>query len=195
MTGQSKIVFVSKNPGKAREVKFILEKFELSVEVAPLEKVEIQADTSEKIAGESALELFTRMSGGFIVEDAGLYVASLSGFPGPYSHYVLGTIGCNGILRLLALTDSREAYFESAIAYADSGGRVKTFLGMVNGTISHEVRGKEGFGFDPIFIPSGGFKTFGELSLREKSEISHRRRSLEAFAKWYRTVKLAAPQS
>ncbi len=191
MTGQSKIVFVSKNPGKAREVKFILKKFELSVEVAPLEKVEIQADTSEKIAGQSARELLPRMREGFIVEDAGLHISAFSGFPGPYSHYALDTIGCNGILRLLGPTDSREAYFESAIAYADSNGGVKTFLGRVNGVISHEVRGEEGFGFDPIFIPSGGLKTFGELSMGEKSEISHRRRSLEAFVRWYRTVKLA----
>ena len=195
MTGQSKIILVSKNPGKTREAKFILDKFGLSVEVAPLEKVEIQANTSEKIASESARELLPRMSKEFIVEDAGLYVTSLSGFPGPYSHYVLETIGCDGVLRLLGPTHSREAYFESAIAYADSNGRVKTFLGRVDGTISHEVRGKEGFGFDPIFIPSGGTKTFGELSLVEKSEISHRRRSLEAFAHWYRTMKLAAPQS
>ncbi len=195
MTSQTKITFISKNSGKAREAKFILEKFGMSIEVAPLEKVEIQADTSEKIATESARELIPRMGEGFIVEDAGLFVASLSGFPGPYSHYALETIGCEGILKLLGSTASREAYFESAIAFADSGGHVKTFLGRVNGKISNEVRGKEGFGFDPIFIPSGAARTFGELSLGEKSEISHRRRSLEAFAEWYRATKLATAQS
>jgi len=195
VTRQSKIVFVSQNPGKTREVKFILEKFGLSPEVTSLEKVELQAGTSEKIAEESARELLARIGKEFIVEDAGLYVTSLSGFPGPYSHYVLDTIGCSGILRLLDPNQSREVYFESAVAYADNNQRVKTFLGRVDGIISPEVRGKEGFGFDPIFIPSGGLKTFGEVSLAEKSEISHRRCSLEAFAKWYRTMKLAAPQS
>ena len=195
MKSQNKIIFVSTNRGKAREARFILEKFGLSVEVAQIDKVEIQANTSEKIACESARELLPRMSREFIVEDAGLYVASLSGFPGPYSHYVLETIGCDGVLRLLGPTAPREAYFESAIAYSDIDGHVKTFLGRVNGTISLEIRGSEGFGFDPIFIPSGGTKTFAEVGLSEKSEISHRRRSLEAFAHWYRTVKLAAPQS
>lgn len=193
--GQGRIVFVSKNPGKIREVQFILEKFALSVAVAALEKVEIQTDTSAEIAAESAHELLSRMNDPFIVEDAGLYVPSLSGFPGPCSHYVLGTIGCEGVLKLLEPMGSRAAYFESAVAYADDGGRAKTFLGRVNGTLSTEVRGTGGFGFDPIFIPVGTSKTFGEMSLSEKSEISHRRRSLEAFAKWYRASNLAAPQS
>jgi XTP/dITP diphosphohydrolase len=195
VTSQGEIVFVSRNPGKAREVKFILEKFDLSVEIADLEKVEIQADNSSQIAEESARELIPRINMSFIVEDAGLYVPSLSGFPGPYSHYVLGTIGCEGILKLLEATDSRAAYFESTVAYANSGGHIETFLGRVNGNISREVRGKEGFGFDPIFIPLGSLKTFGEVSLDEKSEISHRRRSLEAFAEWYRHTALAPPQS
>lgn len=195
MTDRRKIVFVSRNPGKAREVRFILEQFGLSVQVTDLEKVEIQADSSIKIAEQSARELLPRMKGEFIVEDAGLYVPSLSGFPGPYSHYVLGTIGCEGILTLLGASDSRTAYFESSVAYSHNSGHVETFLGRVNGVISREMRGTEGFGFDPIFVPLGSSKTFGEVSIGEKSEISHRRRSLEAFAEWYRTTKLAAPQS
>ena len=195
MTTRPNIVFVSRNPGKAREVKFIIEKFDLCVELNDLEKVEIQGDSSVRIAEESARELLPRIKRAFIVEDAGLYVPSLSGFPGPYSRHVLGTLGCQGVLKLLESTDSRAAYFESTVAYADGDGKIETFLGRVNGTISREIRGKEGFGFDPIFVPLGSSKTFGELSLEEKSEISHRRRSLQAFAEWYDAPNLAAPQS
>lgn len=195
MTTRPNIIFVSRNPGKAREVKFILEKFDLCVELNDLEKVEIQAHNSVRIAEESARELLPRIKRSFIVEDAGLYVPSLSGFPGPYSHYVLGTLGCQGVLKLLESTDSRAAYFESTVAYADGDGNIETFLGRVNGNISFNIRGQEGFGFDPIFLPVGWSKTFGEVSLEEKSEISHRRRSLEAFAEWYYAKNLAAPQS
>ncbi len=195
MTTQGKIVFVSRNPDKAREVKFILEKFGLAVEIVALEKVEIQADSSVEIAKESARELLPRMKAPFIVEDAGLYIPFLSGFPGPYSHYALGTIGCEGVLQLLGETDSRAAYFESSVAYANTRGHIETFLGRVNGSISREIRGKKGFGFDPIFIPVGSKKTFGEISLEEKSEISHRRRALEAFSVSFRAANLMATQS
>ncbi len=195
MTHQDSIVFVSKNPGKIREARFILEKFGLKVEVAELDKVEMQADSSSEIALHSARQLLPCISEPFVLEDAGLYVSSLSGFPGPYSHYVLQTIGCEGLLKLLGSTDSREAYFESAVAYSDRGGLVKTFLGRVNGTISWGMRGEGGFGFDPIFVPLGSLKTFAEVSINEKSEISHRRRSLEAFARWYHSRNFATPQS
>lgn len=195
MTSQGKLVFISRNPGKAREVRFILEKFGLSVEIVSLEKVEIQADSSVEIAKESSRELLQRVKEPFIVEDAGLYIPILSGFPGPYSHYVLGTIGCEGVLKLLGEMDSRTAYFESSLAYAGANRHIETFLGRVNGSISREIRGKEGFGFDPIFIPVGSKKTFGEVSLDEKSEISHRRRALEAFVEWFRTSNLMATQS
>ncbi len=195
MKEQHKISFVSRNQGKIREARFILEKFGIGVESVELEKVEIQSDKPEEIASASARTLLSQLADPFIVEDAGLFVPALSGFPGPYSHYVLGTVGCEGVLRLLGSSSQRDAYFASAAAYADRSGEVRTFVGKVDGTISHEVRGREGFGFDPIFIPAGKTKTFGELSLEEKSEISHRRRSLEAFANWYRRRDLMAPQS
>ncbi len=157
--------------------------------------MEIQSGSSTEIARQSARELLSRVQGPFIVEDAGLYIPSFSGFPGPYSHYALGTIGCEGVLKLLGETDSRAAYFESSVAYADMNRHVETFLGRVNGSISREIRGKEGFGFDPIFIPVGSEKTFGELNIEEKSEISHRRRALEAFAVRFGAANLMATQS
>jgi XTP/dITP diphosphohydrolase len=189
------IVFVSRNQGKNREANYILEKFDLSVQVAELDKIEIQADNVAEIASQSARELIPSMTKPFIVEDAGLHIHFLKGFPGPYSHYALETIGCEGILKLLGPRDSRDAYFESAVAYADPTGTVKTFVGRVEGSLSIEVRGGQGFGYDPIFIPSGWTKTLGEVSISEKSEISHRRRSMESFANWFLALNLTSPQS
>jgi XTP/dITP diphosphohydrolase len=117
-----------------------------------------------------------------IVEDDGLFVDSLSGFPGQYSSFVFKTIGNDGILKLLAGSTKRSAYFLSLIAFYD--GRILSISeGRVNGRITDRIT-EGGWGYDPIFVPDGTDLTFAELE-KNKNEYSHRKRALEKFAQWY----------
>ena len=116
------------------------------------------------------------------MEDSGLFIDALNGFPGPYSSYVFRTLGNRGIVKLLDGMENRKAYFLSVVAYAD-GCEIRSFTGKVKGNISREIRGGEGFGFDPVFEVSG--KTFGEVSIKEKNEISHRKHAFESFFTWF----------
>jgi XTP/dITP diphosphohydrolase len=123
---------------------------------------------------------------GVLVEDAGLYVHALGGFPGPYSAYAFKTIGVAGIISLLRSSPAkRGARFVSSLAYCEPLGKPSQFEGSARGTITTRPRGTRGFGFDPIFLPEGGRKTFGELTIEEKSAISHRADSMRKFATWY----------
>ena len=120
-----------------------------------------------------------------IVEDAGLFIKALKGFPGTYSSYVQETLGNQGILKLLDGVNDRYAEFRSVIGYCAPNSEPKIFLGKVIGEIAVEEKGDLGFAFDPIFyVPNEG-KTFGELTTEEKNQFSHRKNSLEKFIKWY----------
>jgi len=173
---------VSENPGKLREAQFVLGKFGLGAKPVKAEKLEVQSDSLEEIARVAAEHLLGRVPEPFIVEDSGLFIASLKGFPGPYSSYVYRTIGCEGVLKLMLGIEDRRAKFVCAAALG-FGGRVHVFTGEVEGVISEKPKGQGGFGFDPIFVPLGHAKTFAEMTLEEKCAVSHRSKALEALAK------------
>jgi XTP/dITP diphosphohydrolase len=120
------------------------------------------------------------------VDDTAFSVKALRGFPGPYAAYVLDAIGYQGILRLLEGVEERSASFETAIAYADRAG-IRIFRGLIDGVITRAPRGREGFGYDPIFEVDG--KTMAEMPIDEKNRISHRARALSAFGEWWRGEK------
>src|SRR5581483_6052070 len=121
-----------------------------------------------------------------IVEDDGLFIQGLGGFPGPYSSYIFRTIGNTGILKLLSGSSNRSALFVSVLVYTD-GKTTRRFVGKVVGTISVKTTWT-GWGYDPIFIPSGQNKTFGKLG-EEKTLISHRAHAVRSFAIWYNRYK------
>ena len=114
-----------------------------------------------------------------MLEDAGLFIDALRGFPGVYSKYVFFTIGLPGILQLLQGAENRKAVFRSVYAYSEPGQKPVIVVGECNGTISTEPRGEHGFGYDPLFIPKGAKKTFGEMTIEEKNQYSHRAKALE----------------
>jgi len=151
-------------------------------------KVEIQSSSLAQIASFAADEISRVHSGIVAAEDSGLFVESLSGFPGPFTSYAYQTVGPAGILRLLANSPNRTAHFEAAIAVSISGRTLKIFLGQVNGAIAKSRRGSNGFGFDSIFIPTGKLSTFGEMSTTQKNMQSHRQRAFGKLARWYRTL-------
>ncbi len=180
------INFITGNPHKALEVKHILSEYNIEVRVVNYPKIEIQSDTLEKIACYAALQAAIALNIPVVVEDSGLFICSLNGFPGPYSAYVYKTIGLKGVLKLMENVKDRRAKFVCVVAYAEPGGYIKLFKGKAEGYISYTIRGKGGFGYDPIFIPvEFGNKTYAELTLNEKCSISHRGKAFRKFAKWF----------
>lgn len=162
---------------KYEEVKPIAESYGIALEVCSDIKLEVQSDRLEDIAVKSAMIIYAISGKPVLVEDAGLFIEALNGFPGPYSSYVYKTIGIKGVLKLLNGVSNRRAYFKSASAIAFHKG-VLLATGIVYGQIALEPRGSKGFGFDPIFIPEGAEKTFAEMSVEEKNSISHRAQSV-----------------
>jgi XTP/dITP diphosphohydrolase len=116
------------------------------------------------------------------IEDSGLFIDALKGFPGVYSSYVLKTIGIHGVLKLMRNIDDRGAEFVSVVGLKYMG-KVKIFKGVVTGSISLEPRGDKGFGYDPIFIPHGSERTFAEDRIL-KMKISHRKKALDKLAEY-----------
>ncbi|MBO3802798.1 MAG: XTP/dITP diphosphatase [Candidatus Brockarchaeota archaeon] len=180
-----KLIFVTGNPGKFLEAKELLGKYGIRLEQADIEVTEPQSDDLEEVAVKCAEEALKKAGERFIIEDSGLFVNSLNGFPGVYSSYVHRKIGCEGILRLLAGSADRSAYFMAALAYGEPGSGVRLFTGRVDGNVATEPRGKSGFGYDPLFIPFGSHSTFAEMSIEEKNKFSHRAKALKAFASWF----------
>lgn len=184
-SNRTRILFATSNPGKLEEARKVLAPMGFIVEGYDGKGTEIQADTTREVAAHTAMGAAARAGRPVIVEDAGLFVDGLKGFPGVYSAYALRTIGLDGLVRLLGGSRSRRASFVSSVAYCEPGGKPEVFDGSVRGTIALQPRGSRGFGFDPIFVPSGRRRTFGELSIEEKCRVSHRSRALRKFAAWY----------
>jgi XTP/dITP diphosphohydrolase len=180
------VLFATSNHGKLEEARAILAPYGISVEQYDGKGIEIQADTTKEVAAYASKGAANTAGRAVLVEDAGLFVESLEGFPGPYSAYAFKTIGVAGIIALLRLSRrGRAAKFVSSLAYCHPLGEPTLFEASVQGTIATKPRGTKGFGFDPIFIPDGGDRTFGELTVEEKSSVSHRAGSMKKFAKWY----------
>lgn len=177
-----RLAFVTSNPGKVEEARKYFEPLGVEVYQLKVSYPEIQADTLEEVAEYGAKWLAQRVDDPFFLDDSGLFVEALNGFPGVYSAYVYKTIGCQGILKLLHGEKNRKAHFKSVIAYWD--GELHLFTGRVDGKIATEPRGSGGFGFDPIFIPEGFDRTFAEMTTEEKNRLSHRGRALREFANW-----------
>ena len=185
------IFFATNNINKFNEARRVLGEFKIAVGMLRAKSFEIQSDSLEEIAKASVIDAFHRCNLPIIVEDAGLFVDALKGFPGPFAAYVYRTIGNRGLLRLMENVRDRRGRFESVIAYFS--GEVKEpvcFSGVVLGKIALSERRKSaemGFGFDPLFIPSEGMKTFAEMSVEEKNRSSHRANAFRMFAEWYKT--------
>jgi len=185
------IFFATNNINKFNEARRVLGKFKIAIGMLRAKSFEIQSDSLEEVAKTSVLDAFHRCNLPVIVEDAGLFVDALKGFPGPYAAYVYGTIGNCGLLRLMENVRNRRGRFESVIAYlSDEIKEPVCFGGTVLGKIALNERRKSsetGFGFDPLFIPSGSGRTFAEMDFEEKNRSSHRANAFRKFAQWYKT--------
>jgi XTP/dITP diphosphohydrolase len=172
------INFVTSNKGKFAEARAILE----DLVQRDIGYAEIQADTLEEVALYGMKEVRGRLEEPVMLEDAGLFVQALHGFPGVYSAYAQKTIGNSGILRLMEGQENRSAYFKSVVAYAEPGMETVMFSGEVHGQIGIEARGNKGFGYDPIFYVED--VSLAEMELEKKNQISHRAKSMRALKEW-----------
>jgi XTP/dITP diphosphohydrolase len=174
------ITFGTSNSHKVQEAIEVLGKYNISVKQHKVDLLEIQDNELERIAKKSLTELPSKSN--YFVEDTGLFISSLNGFPGPYAAYVLKTLSNEGILKLMKGNDKRNAYFKSVIAYRNDKNDIFLFNGEIQGEISFEIRGTQ-WGFDPIFIPldkiNANKLTFAEMDTEAKNKISHRGNALE----------------
>jgi XTP/dITP diphosphohydrolase len=181
--------FVTSNLHKFEEVKKIAVRDGIEVVHNSTPYVEIQSDSLEDIVKVGVQQACALVNAPCFVEDAGLFVDSLKGFPGPYSKYVFLTIGNQGLLKLLEGEANRSAEFRSAVGYCEPGGKPVVFTGKIRGKITTALKGSAGFGFDPIFLADGEKRTFAEMSTEEKNRFSHRARSVEELMKWLKKGK------
>ncbi len=184
------VFFATANINKFNEARAILGKYGVSVGMLRIKGDEIQSESLKEIAEKSVLYASRQCSLPIFVEDAGLFINALLGFPGPYAAYVYKTIHNKGILKLMKNIDDRSATFKSVISYCDSQNPYQpiSFLGESFGEITQTERnecGKSGFGFDPIFQPADNRKTFAEMTIEEKNCNSHRAIAIHRFAEWY----------
>jgi len=187
------IFFATNNFDKFNEARKILAEYKIAMGMLRVKTPEIQSESLKEIAEASVAEAFKRCHLPVIVEDAGLYIEALNGFPGPYTAYVYKTIGNKGLVRLMENVEDRKAKFQSAVAYYSAELKSpKCFKGEAIGEITKEVReGKHGsgFGFDPIFKPASNHKTFAEMGVPQKNRYSHRAKAFRTFAEWYKTLQ------
>jgi XTP/dITP diphosphohydrolase len=175
------INFITQNRGKVAELQAKAKQFELTINHIDASYPEIQADTLEDVVRYGLAYCQNKFSSPFIIEDSGLFVDALNGFPGPFSSYVYRTLGNSGLVKLVG--EGVPARFESIIGSYHQD--FKLFYGQVEGYIVAS-RGNGGFGFDPIFEYEG--RTFGEMMIKEKNAISHRSKAAELFMKWATTI-------
>jgi XTP/dITP diphosphohydrolase len=198
-----RLVLATANPDKAAEIRAILAAAVPDLELVPrpadVPDVVEDADTLEGNARLKAAALVAATGEAAVADDTGLAVDALGGAPGVYSARYAGpgATYADNVARLLAELDGvpgdeRTARFETVAMARFPDGREVAVVGTVEGTITAEPRGTNGFGYDPVFVPDGGDgRTLAELAPTEKDEISHRGRAFRALAE--RLAALPAP--
>ena len=156
------INLVTSNLNKVREFNSILGS-KIKINHIEMHYKELRSDSNEEIAIESAERLAKQLNKNIVVEDSGLFIDALNGFPGACSAFIHKRIGLNGILKLMEGSKDRTCYYKSAVAYCEPNKKATSFSGTEKGTISKEIKGKYGFGHDSVFIPEGSKNTYGEI--------------------------------
>ena len=190
-----KLVIATNNIHKINEIRHLLNE---KIELLSLAEIGCTADipetqmTLDGNAAQKAFFIYKRFKINCFADDTGLEIDALGGETGVFSARYAGK-NCryeDNIRKVLsAMKDkkNRSARFRTVIALIING-EIKTFEGIVEGTIRTKKRGRNGFGYDPIFQPAGLLKTFAEISLEEKNRISHRAIALKKLVDYLKTV-------
>jgi non-canonical purine NTP pyrophosphatase (RdgB/HAM1 family) len=168
-------VFVTSNSNKWQEAQRILG---YAIERAELELDEPQAESVAAVALAKATAAFAKLGRPVIVEDAGVELHGLGGFPGPFIKYWEKLGGLESICRAADGLGNRGVRAVCALAICSERGN-QVVEGSVEGLLSLHPRGSGGFGWDAIFVPQGEGRTFAEMTPSEKDARSHRRRAWE----------------
>jgi inosine triphosphate pyrophosphatase len=171
------LYFITGNRGKLAEVQSILE----NVEALDIDLPEIQSLDAQEIIKAKLEEAQKHYTGEFIVEDTSLYFDNLNGLPGPLIKWFLATIGNAGLWQIAQSFGDTQAEAKTMIGYSNAQQEISFFEGTIRGAIVNP-RG-EGFGWDPIFMPEGHERTFGEMTLAEKNVLSMRKMAVEKLKK------------
>ena len=158
---EKKITYVTGNWAKIDSARQILEPLGYTVDNIKMETPEIQADDVSEVAKYSAKWAAEELGVPVLKNDSGLFVNSLKGFPGVYTHYVDDTLGVDGLLKLMDGIEDRSAYFKESIAYCEPGGEPIVFEGFTKGRIDVKKSGTYGWSWDFVFIPDGENQTLG----------------------------------
>lgn len=194
------LVIATKNKNKLKEFQEILKNLDIEIlslgAFGSIPPVVEDGDTFEENAYKKALHTAKILGVPALADDSGLVVEALGGQPGVYSARYAGENAsdeenCRKLLRELISEKNRKAYFQCVLSLAVPSGPALTYVGRADGVIIDEKRGTNGFGYDPIFYFQELGKTFAELSLEEKSRVSHRgkalaevKNELESIKKW-----------
>lgn len=181
-----RLCFATNNKHKIEEVAFAI-KNKITIlslsDIGCFEELPETRDTLEGNSLQKAEYVFQNFSIPCFADDTGLEVSALHNAPGVYSARYAGPQrnpddNIDLLLKNLTGIADRQAQFRTIITLIGLD-KIYTFEGIVKGTISHQRKGSGGFGYDPIFIPEGHSKSFGEMSLEEKNTMSHRAIAIE----------------
>ena len=190
-----KIVFATNNPNKLKEIQSLIPK-EIEIislkEIGCNEDIPETGDTLEANAFQKAHYIKDNFNYDCFADDTGLEIDELNGDPGVYSARYAGpernaNANMNKVLNELKGKKNRKAKFRTAIALILKGEE-HLFEGKVEGYISKDKQGNEGFGYDPIFIPENDIRSFAQMSMQEKGAISHRGRAVKKLVAYLKNL-------
>jgi len=190
MTPLLELILATRNPGKVDEIRALLSDLPVRIRPAdtldaPLDVVE-DAETLRGNAEKKARAYVDRYGRAALADDTGLEVDALGGGPGVHTARYAGpdATAADNVRKMLGElggVSERTARFRTVVCYVDADGAAHVFDGVCEGRIARAPRGKDGFGYDPIFIPEDHDQTFAEMDAATKNAISHRKKAIEAF--------------
>jgi XTP/dITP diphosphohydrolase len=192
-----KLVFATQNENKAQEIQSLLPEYFKIITLKDIRCFDEILETSETLEGNSLLKasfISETYNLNCFADDTGLEIEALDNRPGVYSARYAGpeksaAANINKVLLELEGKTERNAQFRTLITLILNKSTF-TFEGIVRGEIISEKRGKNGFGYDPIFVPEGEIRTFAEMSLEEKNKHSHRARAFQKMIEFLNELKI-----
>jgi XTP/dITP diphosphohydrolase len=194
---KKKVIVASHNSGKVREIKSLLKPYSFSIQSASDLKIKEPKETGKNFIENAILKAkFVSKKSGCIAlaDDSGLCINLLNGEPGIYSARWAGKdkdfkLAIKKIEKKLIKIDPHSnikyrSHFCCALALSFPNGRTISFQGKVYGQLQFPAKGLNGFGYDPIFVPNGYKKTFGEMNYSYKERISHRQKAFKKLKKY-----------
>lgn len=196
---ENMIVLATSNANKIREMRELLKDFPVLIksltDFGPMPEPVEDGATFDDNAYKKALHYAKRLGLPCLADDSGLVVDALDGRPGVYSARYAGPgatdqDNCKKLLGEMAGQANRSAHFVCVLSLATPAGPALTWEGRCDGLVLEEPHGDSGFGYDPVFFYPDFGKTFAEVSLAEKSSVSHRGRALAEFVSEFSKVKI-----